>query len=203
MIDDALFVTQLARSSSWRKKELMTLATSLDTEASAFRFVAMRAATVLFCAHCEGFLKDALTLFLRTLEVAGLQLSQLREVYVILLCPDGVVRNWGQVKTALLSSRTRSPLESSELRRLMWTLGMNYGQLANKEIPLANLRNLRNRIAHGERVYVGPERYAELARTSVDFIEAIEFEFSSAVMGRRFMRPLQNGVTRGVTRDTS
>lgn len=194
MIDDTRFVAQLARSSSWRKKELMTLATSLETEANAFRFVTMRAATVLFCAHCEGFLKDALTLFLRMLELAGLQLSQLREVYVILLCPDGVTRTWGQVKTSLLSSaQSRSPLESGELRRLMWVLGMNYGQLANKEIPMANLRDLRNKIAHGEHVHVGPERYAELARVSIDFIDAIEKEFSNTVTGKRFMRSPYKG----------
>jgi len=188
MIDDARFVTRLAKSSSWRKKELMMLAATLDSEAKELRVVTMRAATVLFCAHCEGFLKDALTLFLQALESAGLDLPQLREVYVILLCPEGVVRTWRQVKTSLLSSGNRSLLDKDELRRVMWVLGMNYDRLSNKEIPMANLRNLRNMIAHGEHVHIDPSRYAELARTAVDFLEAVELEFSDAIVDRQFLR---------------
>ena len=149
---------------------------------------AMRSSVVLFCAHCEGFLRDSVRILLRAYEDAELRLCELRHVYVILLCPDGVVRSWPQVRSALLSPGGGPVLDSKQLKRLMWILGMGYERLSNREVAISDLRMLRNRIAHGERVAVSPDNYPEYARWALGFIEDLEAEFSQFVSDRGYLK---------------
>ena len=188
MIDETSFFQRLAKASSWRKKELLVLSTMGIPAGKEAQMTAMRSSVVLFCAHCEGFLRDSVRILLRAYEDAELRLCQLRHVYVILLCPDGVVRSWPQVRSSLLSRGEGVALDSKQLKRLMWILGMDYEWFSNREIPMADLRMLRNKIAHGERVAVSPEVYPSYPRWALGFIEDLEAEFSQFVSGRAYLK---------------
>ena len=186
-----VFLQRMEKETSWRKKELQVLSMGIrQVSDSGFRASLRRACIVLFCAHLEGFIGDISNLFLHFLQNQELKLAQLSDNFIVLLKPDGVEIPLDTARKNLQQQgfKQGTVLRPGELRRVVWLLGLNYETLEGKEMMLKELREKRNKIAHGKKTNVGDEELSRMATETSNLIESFESEIEFSVRNNTYLK---------------
>ena len=150
-------VDKLETESSRRKKEIGNLkldVQELPAANSADAF--LQACVVLLFAHLEGFVKDSSRQYLRFLEARNADLQ-------------GLSKKWLERGSVVSVAR---------LREIVWCMRMDYGPFRRKEFVVARMKNLRDPIAHGERlgenVQLGRGDIQQMADEVLEIVESFK-----------------------------
>ena len=165
----------------WRKRELTTVNSMLESSLTPQRGPLLRAAVCLLYAHWEGFVKTAATCYVSFVAIRRLRYRELAPNFVALGL-SREIRDAGKSddptsRTNLITKLTsdlseradidwqnsvnaRSNLNSKTLREILALLGLDANRYLSKGSLLdKKLLENRNRVAHGERMEIDPDDY--------------------------------------------
>ena len=177
-LDDAL-----DHESAWRRRELHLLRTDADQTKNAANRVAMRAAVALLYAHWEGWVKaicrnyidfvNAQRVPLRELapslrgaalktQINELNISNKSRIHTEFaeFISGSSMDQWREIDKKLFS--TESNLSATLFSDLVARIGFNGEGYELYDKLIEDLRDLRNKIAHGDYVGIKVERYREI-----------------------------------------
>ena len=181
------FLQELEKSTSRRKKELHVLfSITSSAQSERYKHTLMRASTVLFYAHWQGFVRESSDLFLRFLEQKNVQLADLKESFIVLLKSDGV-----EIPVSVARKKLRedvSNLNPKKMRRIAWILGLDYCNFEPTENFMNQFLKRRNKIAHGELAQISDDEFREIERLTYTLIELFAEQIILSVSEERFFR---------------
>ena len=204
--------TELASALAWRKKELSALyfavSRSRAHEAAALR----RASVPILYAHWEGFVKQAASFYLELVARKKLTYRQLRTNFVAIACRQALrdvaasdkIEIHGQLVDFLILNQderaripfdrvvdTKSNLNSSVLRNIIFTIGVPYSTIWTTKEPLIDggLLKMRNDIAHGKKFEVDHDSFEQLYRLIIDgLLDQIKDTIENAAATEIYLR---------------
>lgn len=171
-------IDKIHKEHAWRLKEIaeikrLTGSCSMD---SARTNMLRRAGIALLYAHWEGFVKNAGSCLLKYISSQRFKMSDLKSNFIALYmkqkygdaAKSSTYSAFEPVAEELIAKRagririphkniiaTKSNLTSNVLREIAWCLGIDYAEFETKNKFIDEiLIGRRNRIAHGEEVYV-------------------------------------------------
>ena len=196
---------KLMKDLEWRVGEIATLKSLLsrpkitDTQSK----VLLRAGWALLYAHYEGFVKNSLISFYDSVQGCGLKASSLplRTKAFALESDIKKIRNTEAVQfvdviTAFVHCDLNSPARFSEidtrsnlyfsvLTELLSTADVKQINTSTAHWKINNLVEKRNKIAHGEKAFIGDRDYF---LEQCDFIERVMYELTENIE-ERFKQP--------------
>jgi len=192
----------LDREFAWRLKELTTVNSSIKSSAPLAKPMLIRCATALLYAHWEGFIKNASEAYLYFVSCRKLPCSQLNKAFVALTIRSKLVELESSTisekhnnlvdfllndlnSTAHLPFRgiikTKSNLNSTQFKNIVFTLGLDYSLYELKEHLLdAQLLAWRNNIAHGQELYPKESDFDTLFREVLQMIREFKDQIANA-----------------------
>jgi hypothetical protein len=182
------FIDFISNDISWRIKELAIIYSIVRTSpANTLKSSTMiRSGVTVLYAHWEGFIKSASTAYLEFISRQDLSYKDLiicfRAISIrekikiasfantlkseVLLEATDFLLNHQEDKCYLKWDKlinTQSNLNSSVLKEIIFSIGLDYTQFATKEKLIDNvLLHYRNNIAHGRGFYPSIEEFSDL-----------------------------------------
>jgi len=206
MLDD-----KISRELIWRKKELHTFWSKIQSAKPQPRNALMRGGIVLLYAHWEGFVKQSASAYLVFVAQERLRWEQLRPSFIALgmkaKLNEARQTNRASIYTEVveffssgMSKRckipykgvinTQSNLTSAVFKDIMCMLALDYSRFVTKENLIdEKLVNLRNSIAHGERLQLDRSGYEELHCEVIGMIETFGNLISNAAYREEYLQP--------------
>ena len=202
----------LDNASAWRKKEISTLQSLIQSRNRPHEQAALRRAAVpVLYAHWEGFAKFAAMAYL---ELVLRQRRRYRELAAnfLAISARGRIRQAaesrrlsahipvvefiisGQDEQARFSTEgaidTESNLSSSVLRDILLTIGIPYeGDWSSKELLLdGSLLKTRNDVAHGERSVVDSSTYDQLHDLVISLVDQLKNSIENQAALKTYLR---------------
>ena len=190
---------------AWRKKELSALKSNIQSSRSFAKETALRAGIALLYAHWEGAIKNIAYYYLVYVSFQKVPYNKLKNNFLAVTLKQKLLQFEGTNKTTLQTAiinsifeisnepfqiptekiiSTNSNLNSAIFKEIMCTIGLktDYYEQSYKIIDEV-LLNMRNNIAHGERlenIDLDEKRYNEIHDIIFDLINHFSVQVLNA-----------------------
>jgi hypothetical protein len=195
----------------WRKQELATILSVLASNKRKHeRSALIRAAVCMLYAHWEGFAKAGAVAYLTYVLHQGKRLSELKPGFALLesagdfkssiqarslgrfcrIFNDAEVSEVNCTFRPEICIETRSNLDSSSLRDLFSVTAMRYTrwwQTKEKWID-AVLIGRRNKVAHGESLYLTIDEIDDMHKITVEILEGLKTDIMNAATQSEYLK---------------
>ena len=200
----------LSEELSWRKRELTTIGFMLQKQRHHERRLLLRSALCLLYAHWEGFVKVAAKSYLGLVANQGLKYAELSPNFVAFglrkeiveagqsrqpTTHTSLVRKFLLELSELADMRgdipvaTNGNLKMDTLREICCLLGLDdKDYLLKRQLIDQKLLKNRNRIAHGERIFLQLHDYSELQAEVIELLEHFRTDVENAAVVEKFRR---------------
>lgn len=198
----------LAEDHAWRRKELTSIVNFVRESRDKNQPMAIRAGLLLLYAHWEGFVKWAAECYLNFVSMQGLAFGDLGDSFFALCARRNLElfqnTNKSSKRTELiaflrgdLSGRahvphenvidTQSNLNSSVLKEIVHTIGLDYTPYVLKEKLIdRDLLKARNQVAHGQYLAVDAPKFEALYDEVKNLLELFHNQVSNAAITSSF-----------------
>jgi hypothetical protein len=189
------FSDSLAEDLAWRKQELSTLKSLIESAStlSVKEKMLLRSGITMLYAHWEGFIKSAASKYLEHVAMQRLRYSELSSNFVALALKQQLNDASETNKATIFTQRidfirsqldepssvpykdivqTGSNLSSSILREITCLLSLDYSLYETKQVLIdEKLLSRRNSIAHGNFLQLDKQDYLELHEQVVGMMD--------------------------------
>lgn len=203
---------QLSNAIVWRKKELAIAKSMIQVSKtpSGKSDYLIRSGIALLYAHWEGFIKEAGMAYLMFISMKRLTYQELAPNFIALAMKakldeahqtnKAIIHNKlvefflsglserSQIPRDSEAINTKSNLNSSVLKNIIFMLGLDYSMFEAKEklIDEKLLKN-RNEIAHGKELVVDREEFFELYEEILSLMETFRNQIINAALLKNYM----------------
>lgn len=190
---------------AWRKKELSSLLSDVNSAKSKKEALAIRSAVLLLYAHWEGFIKNACEYYINFVSFQGLAYDSLNLCFVAMSLKNKI-QDFEQTNRASRHAEflqfafnkmgeranipvervdTQSNLNSEVLRDILISVGIDFTPYSLRANLIdAHLLMNRNNIAHGNYLPISKVDYLALHGEIIAMIEQVNNDIqNSAVLG--------------------
>jgi len=196
----------------WRKKELTALMSNIRSARSFAKVTAIRSGITLLYAHWEGTVKNIATYYLCFVACQKFPYKQLKRNFLALSAKEEVRlfddTNKATLHNKILNSlfekneqksdipyeniiKTSGNLKSEIFKEIMTTIGLDYSQYESSFTLVDEvLLNMRNHIAHGEKLEVlslDEKRFEEMYKKIIWLIDAFAIQVSNAASTKQYL----------------
>lgn len=193
----------LDKDLAWRKVELTSILTNVNSTQSNALKVALRTSILLLYAHWEGFVKKASETYLSFVANQSLKLSDLDDSFLAIALKQQLHnftdRNDSNIQTQFVSFfrnnlnedaqieessviSAKSNLNSKVLKQILISIGIDYSPFELKANLLdEQLLKYRNTIAHGEFLLLDKGEYITIHSEVFAMINEIKNRIENAV----------------------
>ncbi len=205
---------KLDQDFAWRRKELTFINKNIKSTKEHNRQTHLRSGIMLLYAHWEGFIKNAAENYLKFVATKGLKYIELNNCFIALALREKLdqfeTSSKASVHTQIIDFmfgelsqgaripfeniiKTQSKLTSERLKEILITIGIDYSpyELKNKFID-AKLLQIRNAVAHGQRITIDEEDFADLYKEITSIIENIKTDILNAAVLESYKRQRQD-----------
>jgi RiboL-PSP-HEPN len=185
---------------AWRRKELKIIKDQIPPNPSPKQSAALRFSVPILYAHWEGFVKKSCELYLEFVAKKYLKHSELKPQFVAL----SLAKNIGNIDIKNIEERskvveflineiekksniltknviqTKSNLRYSVLEEILFIMGIDETNFANKKSLINDLVDARNNIAHGDYLRVEYEAYNSMHQDTQLLMEQLKTEIENA-----------------------
>ena len=203
---------RIAEDLSWRKKELSVFHGQVRSADAHVRPALLRASVALLYAHWEGFVKQAVSLYLSYLSSQNLKYEQLRPEIAALALRNHinefiatnqssiharVVRqvredagNRARIPSRRDDVKTHSNLSFDRLENILCSIGCDcIGYEQYRDLIDQELLASRNKIAHGEEEFIALSEWNDLRTQILKILDSIAAQILNSATNRSYLAP--------------
>ena len=195
---------------AWRKRELTTLKHMVERARSHEKVFLLRAAVCVLYAHWEGFVKAAATSYASFVDAQGLRYRELTPNFVALGLRSEILKAARSNKLTDMTNvvekmihgldergnidwersvQTGANLNSARFAQILCLIGRDVGEYESMNQLLdQKLLGNRNLVAHGRRVNVDADDYAELHTEIIRLVDMFRDDVENAAALGNFRR---------------
>lgn len=195
---------------TWRKRELIFIYQEIQGCKGDVQVALIRAAIVLLYAHWEGFVKNAAELFLKyvesrkhkiqqvTFNLAALalrkQLDTITETNKYTLRTAALQEILSQLSanvklTYNTSVSAKSNLNNEVFTEIAHVIGLNVASYTSVSSDIDGLVNYRNKIAHGEYLWMNVAEYKEYSENILQIMSIIKTDIENSCVTKSYLIP--------------
>lgn len=207
------FQDAVDKETSWRKKELSAIKSNIATARNSAKSTALRAGIALLYAHWEGLIKNVASYYMSYVSFRKLKYGELKENFIAVAIKEELKMFRESNKTSIHNHiiqkirkmendasiipyenviKTDSNLRSEIFIEIMETIGLDYSEYQINFILLdETLLNMRNKIAHGERIEVlslDEKRFNEIYDIITGMMNRFVNQVTNAVVMKEYMK---------------
>ncbi len=206
----ALLFDYLDHEMAWRIKEIHQFKLAVQNSSGKNEQAHIRAGVSMLYAHWEGFVKCAANAYINYLSHRANKNSEMRPCFVALGMKSKLgaasVSTKHEASVAVVSYlldeldkpiqlprseavSTESNLSSTVFVNIVGWIGIDPTPYSSR-FPLIDttLLHSRNRIAHGEYLDIGSDRFFELAKDILEMLRWFKTDIENAVVGSAFLK---------------
>lgn len=195
---------------AWRRKELTTVFTNLQSSKYLQIKTNLRVGVVMLYAHWEGFIKNAAEFYLVYVSTKRLNYSELSNNFIALSLKIKLTEfsqtNKYTVHTEMVSFllgdlnkraqipteniiKTQSNLNSNILREILSAIGVDYSHYELKEKLIdSQLLKIRNTVAHGQDFEIDIPEFTLLYTEITNLMTRFKNDLSNSATLKTYMR---------------
>ena len=130
-------------------------------------------------------MRDSGKIFLDFIDSKNVGVNNLKRNFIALLNPDGHEIDLRVAKERLLQKT--GIMDSKNLRRIVWQLGLEYLPFESKDLLIQSLVNTRNSIAHGEDTQISIPDFEQHARSVLDLVQIFRDQIDKSVKDQGYL----------------